>query len=387
MPRVGGVGLPSQSEIHAWDITHLADAARDWTASAQHWEASFSSIHQATLAPGGTAWGGAAAEAAQQGTLADLVKVRGWADALHESAAVARRGADTLQYAKQRALNAVEDAQAAGYRVGEDLSVTPPPGSGVAGAAEAQVHASAIQERAAQLAAHDKEIASKINTATAPLHQVNFSESDHIQTVDRTWKQEPTQPPRPTSPSADEIRRVLDELPVGNSPDVREVRSQQDLDNLWTWMKQNGLVSPNRYGSPGKGEWRDLPDGTGVGRREAARSTSQPVLDVRLPGKGGYVKVHINPQRGGVPDLTAPEGPAPAEPPARPTEQPPANTPAQPTPVEAPTSSPPPRTEPVPERPAEGPRLGGGGGMGGGGGGALPGIGIGGMHTPSEEVE
>ena len=181
--------MPSLSEITAWDTTHLENAARDWKATAQHWESAFTSIHQAAVAPGGTAWEGAAAEAAQGATLADLVKVRGWADVLHESAAVARHGASTLLHAKQSVLYAVEDARAAGYSVNEDLSVTPPPEAGEAGEAQAQTYATNIHERATQLAAHDKEIAGKLTTATAPLHHVGFADDEErgdptIQAVD-----------------------------------------------------------------------------------------------------------------------------------------------------------------------------------------------------------
>jgi hypothetical protein len=72
-------------------------------------------------------------------------------------------------------LDAVEEANAAGYIVGEDLSVTPPRG-GLAVQAQAQVYAADIQERAAQLVAHDKTIATKITTASAPLLSVTFAE-------------------------------------------------------------------------------------------------------------------------------------------------------------------------------------------------------------------
>jgi hypothetical protein len=121
VPGVGGVGVPSLSEIHAWDVTHLQNAARDWTSTAEHWESSFSSIHRATVSPGGTVWEGVAAEAAQERAFADLVQVRGLADVLHESAAIARRGVDTLDSAKRSVLDAIEEADSAGYIVGEDL--------------------------------------------------------------------------------------------------------------------------------------------------------------------------------------------------------------------------------------------------------------------------
>jgi guanyl-specific ribonuclease Sa len=73
-------------------------------------------------------------------------------------------------------LDAVEEADSAGYVVGEDLSVTPPRGA-VAAQAQAQVYAADIQGRAAQLVAYDKEIAAKITTATAPLNGVAFPET------------------------------------------------------------------------------------------------------------------------------------------------------------------------------------------------------------------
>jgi hypothetical protein len=173
---VVGVGAPSLSEVQAWDITHLESAARDWTTSAQHREASFTSIHRASVSPGGTVWEGVAAEAAQERAFADLVKVRGLADVLHESAAIARRGAETLNSAKQSVLDAVKDASAAGYMVGEDLSVTPSQG-GVVAQAHAQVYAAQIRERAIRLAAHDQEIAAKITAATGSLHSVTFAET------------------------------------------------------------------------------------------------------------------------------------------------------------------------------------------------------------------
>jgi hypothetical protein len=121
-------------------------------------------------------WAGVAAEAAQQRAFADLVKVRGLADVLHESSAVARRGAETLDAAKRSVLDAVEEASSAGYVVGEDLSVNPPR-AGVAAEAQAQVYAADIQQRAAQLVAHDEAIAAKIATASAPLSGVTFAES------------------------------------------------------------------------------------------------------------------------------------------------------------------------------------------------------------------
>lgn len=128
-----------------------------------------------------------------------------------------------------------------------------------------------------------------------------------------------------------DLRRVLDELPDGNRPGIKEVRSPEDLQRLWEWAKQNGTEIPGGYGEPGKGARYRLPDGTTIGQRSAAGSSGRPALDINLPGEG-YTKVHINP-RGGVPDIpatpgqpvtlpTAPRLPAPAVEPVRPAPPP-----------------------------------------------------------------
>jgi hypothetical protein len=38
MPVTVGRWWPVLSEIQAWDVTHLENAARDWTATAELWE-------------------------------------------------------------------------------------------------------------------------------------------------------------------------------------------------------------------------------------------------------------------------------------------------------------------------------------------------------------
>jgi len=133
MLNVGAVGVPSLSKIETWDTEHLVSAARSWTATATLWEESFTTVYQGALRPGGTVWEGEAAEAAQERAFADLVTVRGLSDRLTEAAGIARRGADRLDYLKRDTLAAIEQARAAGFTVGEDLSVSdnsPLPGVG-----------------------------------------------------------------------------------------------------------------------------------------------------------------------------------------------------------------------------------------------------------------
>lgn len=124
MPAGTGAALPSLSQIFGWDTEHLSLAATDWSTTAEHWENAFDNVHRGTLAPGGTVWEGAAAEAAQGRAFGDLVKARGLADTLSEAATITRRGAEQLNYLQRQAIEAISEAREAGFTVGEDLSVT-----------------------------------------------------------------------------------------------------------------------------------------------------------------------------------------------------------------------------------------------------------------------
>jgi hypothetical protein len=320
MPGVGGAGVPSLSEIVNWDTTHLVDAATHFTSAAQQWENHFTTIHELTLAPGGTPWEGRAADAAQLRTYADLITVRGVADNLYRAASVARDGADGLDFARNNALDAVRAAQAEGFDVGEDLSVATRAGVGSPALqglrrGQAQVHAADIIARAADLRTLDQQVAGRLTAATAPLSELAFHEPDadgRIQAVDyHRFKEGPDQPPVPPGPNAADIRSVLDQLPIGSQTWIREVRSPEDLQKLLKWSTQDGTEVPGRYPDPSIGIWRDLPDGSKIGERYAAKSTGDASLDINLNGQKW--KVHINPQTGGQPNIPAP-GAAPAVP-------------------------------------------------------------------------
>ena len=182
MPSVGAVGIPSLSAIKGWDTEHLLSASRMWTATATLWERSFETVHQGALRPGGTVWEGKAADAAAAQTFGDLLKVRGAADRLTEAADIARRGADRLGDLKRSALAAIHDAQAAGFTVGEDLSLSDtqffPIGPELdARQAQAEAFADEIHSRAAALSLADHEVAASIGAGLAPLAEVRFDEA------------------------------------------------------------------------------------------------------------------------------------------------------------------------------------------------------------------
>jgi hypothetical protein len=213
MADVSSTGVLSRSQITRYSTAHLETAATNWSETGDEWEGHFEAIHRGTLAPGGTAWEGAGADAAQDGTFADVVKVRGLADHLHSAAAAARTGADDIAWAKGRALDAISTAEDAGFTVTEDLSVAERstiPLSGAARAArqaQAEVLAADIRTQAINLAAVDKAAAATITSALAPLDTVNFAdapgrpdEAPTVQAVDYHQFKENPPPPDPGLP-------------------------------------------------------------------------------------------------------------------------------------------------------------------------------------------
>ncbi|WP_370333666.1 hypothetical protein [Mycolicibacterium hippocampi] len=182
MPGAAESRIPSLSQIIGWGTQHLEVAAEDWNTTAQRWEDQFAAVQRATLAPGGTAWEGGAAEAAQERAFADLVKVRALVSTLQDAATEARRGADRLARAKRDALEAVGGAEELGFVVAEDLSVTSRHRSvgwmtQMRLLAFAKQHEAAITGRAAALSVLDNEVAAKIGARSAPLSEFAFTET------------------------------------------------------------------------------------------------------------------------------------------------------------------------------------------------------------------
>jgi hypothetical protein len=175
-----GAATPTLSQIHAWDTEHLQAAANHWESRAQTWQDAYDAVYREVPSPGGTPWEGRAADMAITHVGNDRLRVIGAADMLYDASAVARSGADELSFAKQQALDSINAAQAQGFNIGEDLSVTDrlnPPSALLRAnrQAQAQAHAATIKTGAAGLAATDNEVAAKITTAAAGLRGVQFA--------------------------------------------------------------------------------------------------------------------------------------------------------------------------------------------------------------------
>lgn len=201
MPAATG-GALTRGDVEAWGTTHLEDAATHLRSAAQRWEGHFETIHTGMLRPGGTAWDGPAADAAAERSWGDLVKVRGAGDALYAAAGCATNGAGDVAWAKRQVLDAVTEAEEAGFTVGQDFSVTDKSAgsllrSTAARQQQAQAFATEISTRVQALVAVDKAVAAQITTAMAPLESLSFPQ-DHgsvaptVKAVDyRHFKQEP----------------------------------------------------------------------------------------------------------------------------------------------------------------------------------------------------
>jgi hypothetical protein len=247
MPSVGGAGLPNLSQILGWDTEHLSRAAVDWVSAAQHWEGTFDNLHRGTLSPGGGVWEGAAADAAQDRTFGDLVKVRGLSDTLQEASAIARRGVEQLDYLKRNAIEAINDARGAGFTVGEGLSVTDTSKFAGLRVGQAEQHASTIAARAAALAAADNQIAAKITTTTAALSDHGFTERPEDKTVQAVdFKEAP--PPDPSYPMNDVIAEATDL--DGNHVVLRRGYYNAATKEGFGWDKiywKHGLINSNVF--------------------------------------------------------------------------------------------------------------------------------------------
>ncbi|WP_139821106.1 hypothetical protein [Mycobacterium xenopi] len=100
---------------------------------------------------------------------------------LQQAATIAHRGDEQLQASRDSVLDAVSEARAEGFDVGEDYSVTDRSKGGsaefrAARLAAAQGHTAFIQHRVAALVANDHAIATEIATATEGIDNLTFFE-------------------------------------------------------------------------------------------------------------------------------------------------------------------------------------------------------------------
>lgn len=199
-------GFPDLSQLLSWPTQHLTEAADHWEdVGARSYEVANRVWRDALNVD----WQGEGAGALRAATHTEMVATSGVADQLRAAAKVARGGASDLYAARARVRYAVQDANAAGFDVDEEMSVIDrfPSGSAAQRAArqaQAQALAADIRQRAVQLVAVDQQVAGKVTAAVAGIRdtfpaggpQRKPLREPAIEAVDNhTFKQDPAQPP------------------------------------------------------------------------------------------------------------------------------------------------------------------------------------------------
>ena len=113
-------GLPSRSEIENWSTSDLDEAAARWRTSATESDEAFAQ-HRANIL--NTSWAGDAKDAAVNRVTADAVVVSNQSAVQRAGTQIAEDGSRDVQAAKREAIDAIAEAEANGFEVGEDLAL------------------------------------------------------------------------------------------------------------------------------------------------------------------------------------------------------------------------------------------------------------------------
>jgi hypothetical protein len=301
-------GVPCLSQLLAWPTEHLTEAADHWEAAGGR---SYEVANQVWRDALSVDWRGKSADALRAATHADMMTTCTVADQLQTAAKVARIGASDLYAARSRVRYAVEDAQTAGFDVGEEMSVIDrSTGGSVAQRAARQAMAEAlaadIRQRAAQLVALDQQVAGKVTAAVTGIRDT-FPQSptpetpptdSRVQAVDRQWKQDPTPPPDPgadppwknlPSPrTLEDVRDAFRQLRRGNNRPHRELDTPEEMREFYEWLTKGSVRAVPPFEFPR----RMLPDGTVIEMRPDSGSGG-PVIELKPPGAKQGPKIHL----------------------------------------------------------------------------------------------
>lgn len=205
-------GLTTRSEIEDWPTTHLDDAANRWRERATESETAFDQHRLNIAAPAGTEWSGDAKDAALYRVTADCSAVRRQGDVQREAASTAENGSADIKAAQRNALNAIAEAEADGFTVNEDLSLTDTryassllraPANRAQTAVE---HAEYIRWNAEQLVKTDSLVGERLTAKAAELQGIRFDGErddghDLTQLVSNEIKETPFDAPFPLDPA------------------------------------------------------------------------------------------------------------------------------------------------------------------------------------------
>jgi hypothetical protein len=200
MPDISplATGSPTLSELRASTFGHLGQFADLCDRIAGKAEPAFEEIATEVRTPGGVEWEGAAGDAAVDQADTDVFTVRDRAWSWRDAAVIARRGQDTLEAGQRQALDAVDDAERDGFRIGEDYSCADTRKVSTRAQleqrqAKAEAHANYIRHRVTQLVGNDQHLTANLTQATAGWGNLTFPESGgggNVDQVDHHWKQD-----------------------------------------------------------------------------------------------------------------------------------------------------------------------------------------------------
>ncbi|OHT97193.1 hypothetical protein BKG61_16720 [Mycobacterium syngnathidarum] len=196
-------GLPTRTEIEEWDTRDLTDAAVRWRAMAAESEEAFAQHRDNIIR---TDWNGDAKDAAVDRVTADAVVVGNQGRVQRESAQIAEDGGGGIRAAKREALEAIADAEANGFKVGEDLAVRDTRPIDVTTMAErtkaAREHAEDIRWFAERLVQADEFVGKQLQGKAAELEGIRFEGAEPerdspVQLASNEFKQNPPLLPGP----------------------------------------------------------------------------------------------------------------------------------------------------------------------------------------------
>lgn len=193
----------TRQQIEGWQTSHLDQAALQLHAMGRQSEDLFGQHIRNLAAPGGSDWQGQAHDAAHARGLADMSIVRQQSDVMERAAQIAQRGAADVAGARVNVLEAIAEAEADGFKVGSDLSVTEGRPSSDDNRERSnreklgRQHAEFIWFRAAQLEEADAQVGRQLKEKAGELGGIKF-DGGTVRMLDDGHGGEPA----PTNPSS-----------------------------------------------------------------------------------------------------------------------------------------------------------------------------------------
>lgn len=182
--------IPTMTQALSYDTDHFIDAAAHWEDLADRWAFTYGGVHAEAQ---GLPWEGLGAEALHERIGNDHRVASAGAESLRDAARIARDEASNLYAMHRRLMYTLEDAQQAGFAVGEDWSVTDTRASRSAvqqaqRQTQAQAFSTRLRTQAGELLAHDTKVSENMTNAAAGVGANAFSQlgdahDGHIQAV------------------------------------------------------------------------------------------------------------------------------------------------------------------------------------------------------------